>query len=379
MVSSCIDVRWHYTARRRLRVMLIALPLMFHALAGSVSAQVGDIRVSGAAKCEDCRIELEHVVTIGSPDDEHLYDQFSALTRGPGPFYFVANSFTPGVVLVYDSTGTYKNAIGRQGSGPGEIAGNANISVTPEDSLYVANQGRTTIFSLPGGVATRSWNHGVNVWSVSTLKDGISAATLAPNSALETVRIFNADGSRRASIYFEGTLQHHEQLPQRTHSAGDTLLLVSDVGRYRFRAFDLDGHPRWTFEREVEWFQPYSRQPQGALISVPSLPNVVGAWVQSDRFLWVLLERAAANWRPLEGGLERGKEGDFNTVFGSHLEVIDLHTGQVVASRRTNWLIPVAEAEGQPYVRTVHTSDVGHYVFDVWRVKLINHGKGGDR
>jgi hypothetical protein len=352
--------------RPRLRIPLAALALTFQLIVRPVAAQAPDIRVSGAAEYEGCRIELEHVATIGTADDEHLYRQFSQIVRGPGSYYYVADGYTPGVILVYDSTGTFTRTIGRSGRGPGELAGEVLIGVSPDDSLYVASNGRITIFSASDGTAARSWNHGVNLWDLAVLQPGIIAAGRAPNTDLETVRIFNADGSRRATIHHDGILQHRHQIAQRLHLAGDTLLLVSDVGRYRLRAFDPDGRRRWTVEREVDWFPPYARQPRGAVIRVPSLPDVVGAWIESDRYLWVLLERPAANWKPVENL----REPDFNTVLGSHLEVIDLQSGRVIASRRLDWLRPAGG--GQPFLYTARYADMGHVVFDVWHVKIAH-------
>jgi hypothetical protein len=344
-------------------------------LTGPLAAQVRDITVAGAAQCAACRIELERVATIGSADDEHLYRQFSQLTRG-ATGYLVANGYTPGVVVVYDSAGAFVRTIGRPGGGPGELAEWSLIHVTAADTLLAASGGRITVFRTPDGEAVRSWHPQAVVWGLTSLRGGITAAALAPNARQETVRIFDPDGSRRASIFFDGALEHRDQLGQRLHSAGDTLLLVSATGSYELRAFDTDGALRWTVRREVDWFRPYVRQPPGALIRTPSLPDIVGAWVEGDRYLWVLLERPAEDWRPV-GQSQRPDEVDFNTLFSSQLEVIDLESGQLLASQRMRWLLPAAD--GRPLVYTSRTGAYGQTIFDVWQVDLVPPPARGNR
>lgn len=357
------------STHQRTRVALLAIVCGLCVVAKPLTAQTRDIIVSGLDSLgEACRIELEHVVTIGSAEDEHLYGMTSLLVVGPGSSYYIANSFTPGVVLVYDSTGGFSRKIGRLGPGPGEISGSALIHVTSEDTLLVASNGRVTHFSTTG-VAERSWNYEMPLRGITGLQDGIIIATLGPNNNQETVRILNADGSTRASIFFDGLLQHRDQMDQRAFQAGNAQFLVSDAGRYRIRAFNPDGHLKWIVRREVDWFQPYARQPPLAMISTPSLPAIVGAWVESNRHLWVLLERPSEDWRPVERPLPRPSDLDFNNLVGSHLEVIDLQTEKVVASCRTQWLLPLGG--DQPLMYSARYAETGHVVFDVWRSKFI--------
>lgn len=343
-------------------------------LAQPVLAQTREIKVTGvAAQCLACRIDLNHVATIGSVHDEHLYSQHSQLVRARQAYY-VANSFTPGVILVYSPEGRFSKTIGRFGRGPGEIARESLIHVTPEDSLLVASNGRITIFSSVDSRAVRSWNYDWGVWGLTSLKGGVTAAALAPNLSHETVRIFDPDGSQRASVLYDGLLQHRDQLAQRVYSAGDTLLLVSATGAYQLRAFDSCGRLRWTLHRDVEWFMPYARQPRNAGIATPTLPDIVGAWIEADRYLWVLLERSAENWRPVEQR-PRLDAMDFNSLFDSQLEIIDLQTGRLLASQRVNWLRPAAPS--QPFLYTARYTPSGEVVFDVWRATLSQLPQGG--
>jgi hypothetical protein len=364
------------TARkaRACRVLLFVTSALVLA-AAPTRGQVREIVVSGAPHCSGCRIELERVVTIGSTADENLYRQMSLLVQGPGPAYYVTSSYTPGVILVYDAAGRFLRTIGRSGGGPGELGGEPLLRVTPEDSLHVVSNGRLTVFPARSGAAARSWNYDVGVWGLTGMAGGITAAALAPNARQETVRLYNPDGTRRASIYFEGLLQHRDQLAQRVHASGDTLLLVSATGRYRIQAFDRDGRLRWTVDRQADWFPPYARQPRGAPVLTPSLPDIVGAWIESNRYLWVLLERPADDWRAVQvrGGTDAL---DFNALFGSQLEVIDLQSGRVLASRRLDWLRPAAERT--PLVYTAGTASTGEVVFNVWRPTLVQSSNGGD-
>jgi hypothetical protein len=361
------------TSRRKLAVVLVALFSASILWLSHSFAQARDTQVYRAAQCDGCRIELEHVVAIGSPDDEHLYGMFSSLVRRPGSSYYVAESYTPGVVLAYDSTGSFTRTIGRLGTGPGEIGRYAHIAVTPEDTLLVVSNGRVTVFSTTDGRAIRSWTYHEPIEGISALGGGLTFASLRANERQETARIFNADGSSRASVFFDDLLQHAYQLEQRACRAGDDRLIVADGTRYRLRAFDTDGQLQWTVQRDVDWFPPYTRQPPRSAIATPSLPAVICAWLESDRYLWVLLERAPEDWRPVEGA-PATRDLDFNTIFGSHLEVMDLETRKVLASRRTDWLLPLEGDE--PFVYSVRHAEAGHVVFDVWQVKLSQPSRG---
>jgi hypothetical protein len=330
--------------------------------------QDAEIHAHGGPSCGACRIELAPVATIGSPDDEHLYQQFSRLVRDSGTRYYVAAGFTPGAVLVYDSTGAFKGLIGSPGRGPGEISGHPDIQVTPEDSLLVLTEGRIDVYGPSDASPARSWRLDVAVWGLTALKGGVVAGERGPNLEHETVRIFGPDGSHQASLTHEGPLEHRDQLAQRVFAAGDTLILVSDTGRYRIRAFDQNARVVWTLTRKVDWFEPYARQPPMAPFGTPSRPEIVGAWVESDRYLWVLLERSAPEWAPLAPEFRRPDMFDMNQLLGSHLEVIDLETGEVMASRRTQWLRPADGGSGLLHSTRVEAD--GRVVFEIWKPVL---------
>lgn len=315
-----------------------------------------------------CTIELERLLTLGDSQDPHLYHGFSTVAMGPGPVYYLAGGFTPGVVLRYDDQGTLRGTIGRLGEGPGEIPHGAAIALTSQDSLLVAGGGLVRVFVPSTGMFVRSWRVETPIVGMVPLTDGGIAAPVGPNPALETVVVMNADGSPRFPVGFDGILEHRDQLWQRAHAGRDGSTLVSHTGRYRIREFTPAGELSWTLERSAGWFIPYPRQPAGAGIVVPSLPDVIAAWLDPENRLWVLLERAAEPFQPMDQSHASPQLANVSAQFDSHLEVIDLASRTVIASQRTRWLRPVTGGTG--VLHSTESTAEGYVRFTLWEPRL---------
>jgi len=316
-----------------------------------------------------CAVELERLPTLGSVDDLHLYHGFSTVVQGPGPSYYLSGGFTPGAILRYDARGAFQGTIGRLGGGPGEVPPHAEIAVTPQDSLLVSGEGRIRIFSSETGEFVRSLRTEPPFWALAPLSDGGIVGWVGPNPEMETVRVLDPDGSLRFSVRFDGTLEHQDQLWQRAHETRGANILVSDAGRYRLRAFDRNGGLAWTLERKAEWFPSYARQPSGASLLVPSLPEVISAWIDSEQRLWVLLERAAEPFHPLDQAPAAPELRDVSSQFDSYIEVIDLKTRVLLGAGRTNWLRPVTGGGG--VLHSSETDAEGFVRFTLWRPYLV--------
>ncbi len=139
--------------------------------------------------------------------------------------------------------------------------------------------------------------------------------------------------------------------------------------RLGIRALDqATGALRWVMEREEAWFPPHATQPRGAGLLVPSLPEVISSWIDEEARLWVLLERSAASFRPLEDPRVDPGLLNLTTTFDSHTEVIDLGRREVVASSRFRWLRQVDGTAG--LVHATETVEGGVTRFTAMEPKL---------
>ncbi len=101
------------------------------------------------ATCEDCRIVLEAITTLGTADGP------GALPTFPGPIaadsrgrYYVVPRRSGEMVAVFDSDGRFMDRIGKEGEGPGELVYPRNVFVMSGDSIHIrdSNLGRVSVF-----------------------------------------------------------------------------------------------------------------------------------------------------------------------------------------------------------------------------------------
>ena len=119
------------------------LPALAFMVLGPTSV-FGQARV--IADCDDCSLELEHVVRLGSLDDSVSFTPFSMVVQQSDGAFLVAPTFEPGTFAVFSPDGTYLRSVGRPGQGPGEMRGVQRI-MTWRDSIFVATHGFMHVFS----------------------------------------------------------------------------------------------------------------------------------------------------------------------------------------------------------------------------------------
>jgi len=85
------------------------------------------------------------------------------------------------------------------------------------------------------------------------------------------------------------------------------------------------------YRRQVDWFQPWTEPSRGA---EPPKPNVsqIAFGPEDPTLLWVVITVADAEWAPVPP--QRSSKELIDSLYDSILEVIDVKSGSVLASRR---------------------------------------------
>ncbi len=225
---------------------LLCLPMI-------AEGQQAPSRVPYVPSCRTCAIELTKLATIGSPDDSVLMRGLIA-RDGQGRFHAVAHDGFS--MLVYDRQGRLVKSVGRQGQGPGEFGGRLgilNFTIGNGDTLFVATQGRMSVFDA-NHTFVRSWNLNTSgILELHQLTDGnflVGGIFSGPRYRGYSIHVLDRTGAIVRSLGDTGRFDPRFVLqPDRR-----AIWLASD---YRIRELRLDG----TTGRAVDvigapWFAP---------------------------------------------------------------------------------------------------------------------------
>jgi len=175
------------------RIARLAVPLLTLMMAcGGERLDGRLLTVAGDPDCEECRIELVHVVTLGDSTDSASVQPNAAgrecmvgkLSTGE---YVLSGVAGGGFLNVYDSAGKPVRTIGRKGGGPGEFRFPLRVAVGSGDSLYVIDDGnaRIQVVSAAGEYAR-----------VFPTRDRYRSFTLLPDDRLLLFRLPSSRGDR---------------------------------------------------------------------------------------------------------------------------------------------------------------------------------------
>jgi hypothetical protein len=272
-------------------------------------------------------------------------------------------------VTVYDSNGKYVTALGRAGTGPGEIALLQTFLVTPQDSIILFDQTKMSVYSpsyqfvrdvptVTPSIVGRPWvllqNGNVVFQSTFSTPDrvGYPLHVLSRNGNL--LRSFGSEvPTARPDRPFE--------LRRQIGWAGGNLVWSAHSSRYQLELWDIDGTLRKTLIREASWFQPWTSYDQAY-----SSPRVLAVRQDSQGLLWTVLQipDKNANLSQLVAGLASN-----NLLFHTLIEVIDPNSGTLIASRQFPNLYTSGFWSGS--LLSSASVDAGDIPYvDIWQVTL---------
>lgn len=391
------SVRWSLLGstpfhRSSLLPWLVSFILMLLAAAGG-SASAQTVVVADRVTCPQCRIELEHLATIGSVEERgYLADHPIPLVRDRGGRYFVSTISSAHEIGVYSSSGRFLGTLGRRGEGPGEFQWVQNLLIVPGDTLYVFDGGnaRISVFSpdlaLARDVRFPFLLHFMPLALTST-------GNVVGSGDIKTVERI---GYPLHLLDREGTLLRsfgaEEPVYRRDAPFFNFRAIAASRGggvwaghftQYVIELWSGDGALRHRLIRGPSWFEPYVRGVIYPSSEEPPNRQFYGLKEDAAGRLWTLVHvpdprytEALGTPEPGEGGRRYAPILDYQRLRDTVIEVLDPEQASVIARARIdqyaiNWidddeLATYRETNGVPYV-------------DIWRVRLVNPTEGGRR
>jgi hypothetical protein len=162
---------------------------------------------------------------------------------------------------------------------------------------------------------------------------------------------------------------------KRLAADGQGRIFAADEFAYKVDAWTTEGQLVSRFERPGLWEPPERGRPEPPTPANPDLPSFVATiHVSGGRYLWVV------SWMPQEDGREHLYEvaqpgghsildfDDWNAVYDSVIEVIDVDTGTIIA--RTTHDEVIAGFLGSDFAHGPLPMQDGSPRIAIWRVSL---------
>jgi hypothetical protein len=146
--------------------------------------------------------------------------------------------------------------------------------------------------------------------------------------------------------------------------------------QYVVELWDVSGQRLRQLVRDAEWFRPYDRDRPTTREDPPQAEGVAIWFDRATGWIWTILNVPDPNWRSGLGAPQR-MEGqtaypivDFQRVFDTVVEVLDPENGRVVARRRFDGTIDMANGFG--VVAGAREREDGTPYVQLWRIVLRN-------
>ncbi len=333
------------------------------------------LTVAGDPDCEECRIELVDVVTLGDSTDSVSVQPNAAgrecmvgkLSTGE---YVLSGVAGGGFLNIYDTAGKTVRTIGRKGGGPGEFRSPLRVAVGSGDTLYVIDDGnaRIQVVSAAGEYAR-----------VFPTRDRYRSFTMLPDDRLLLFRLPKSRGDRLFHMFDRvGSEVMSFGEPQQPDSALELenwLVANAPYGRfwtashwsYELRRWSGPDSTDLTVIRKADWFPSPSVFSADVYVTLPPPPMLLHAWEDDDGRLWTYTAVADPSWKPGMGMrvTPEWQERTFDTI----IEAIDLGSGRLLASYRfPSRLAPLC---GSPLMYTVVELPDGDLRVHVFEPRLI--------
>lgn len=302
------------------------------------SVQHPERRLVEEGPCDECTLDLEEVAVLGEltdpvavRDDAASRDCMVA-RRGEGDF-LVSGLIGGGAVASFWADGRFSHTYGRRGQGPGELGSDLRIAVGPGDSIIVmdSSQRRAGIYG-PAGSFSRSFRIPAVSRPWARRSDGAFVFVDDPETPRDPVfTILEPDGELLGTVgrpgHRDATIPLDSWVVSASTSGG---LWAASIWEYEIFHIDLDGTVDLILERGASWFPPEGRYEDGMPVTVRPTPLIRFIREMRPGFLMVVAVVPDKRWEPgipPRPSFEWGRR-----VFDTHVEVIDIREGRVVAS-----------------------------------------------
>jgi hypothetical protein len=245
------------------------------------------------------------------------------------------------VIYVYAEDGSFQEALGQSGQGPGEFQLIRRVAISGTTAAVFEASGKMSLIDLRSDSFLRAIALPRSSWDTVFLRSGVmvlSGPLRTRDTAGYPIHVFNDEGTWQNSFgvdepAYNGSLRVF-LLRELTAEAGGDTFWAAPLNQLRFEQWRVDGTLLRTLVAERDRFAPWW-EPLDAT-GVPR-PLVNDIFVDEAGLLWVLYWVPKPDWRRYmepaydygrpTGGLQV-KPGETN--IDAVLEVIDTDTGELV-------------------------------------------------
>jgi hypothetical protein len=232
---------------------------------------------------------LDPVTTVGAAAGPAGPTPFSTLVRSDG-LYYVAPTYNPGEISVFDSNGDFVRSIGSYGIGPGENRDALRVEVLGDTVFVYDATTRRIARYLTGGAFIGSTvllqgrtpfepRHGGGLVTIRNLRDSgpVLLDVRSDTTLLYTVAVSN-----------ESTAEATERDNLRLRDVDGVAFWVGSMRRYLFELYSYDGERVARIARNFDWF-PDPRALEADRASYRTFGVVADIEVDRRRRLFVLM------------------------------------------------------------------------------------------
>jgi hypothetical protein len=365
-------------------VVLLVLALSPATLAGQTKQRIDG---ATAPTCVGCTIRLVKVGTLGSIDDEH-FPGVSAVAGlavdSRGMFY--VTSMDGDRVLVYDRTGKLVRTIGQKGGGPGEFTVAMKLAFGVNDSLYVLDGVRMTLFTPTFEYVRSAPIVFRSIAQFAVLPKGELAFDAGNDGREYAMKVMGVDGEVRPLGQRQLTNPVScplcgPRLVARSHTLGR--IWSTQGNAYEIEQWSPSGQLLQSVSvTQSSWFTPW---PRSGAFDFRARPNSTIRGIAEDKAgrIWISGDGPIANWTPMPppkvarapgrsgnnvppGGVPPNPERLKRLI--STIEVLDLSTKRVYASQSfPGRLFRMISAE---YFGEAHEDANGIPVWDIYKAEI---------
>jgi hypothetical protein len=335
------------------------------------------VRVPDSPACRACRIEAERIVRLGSATDPVTPDRVVSVAVDSRGYYYVAPAVGFAEIILYDAQGRFLRTLGRTGQGPGEFGHVLFLAIAPGDTLFAFDRALNRYSVFDAG------HHHVRTVTVPGRPESavlqpmgrMILHAILPTADRAGLPLHRVLASGDIELSFGST--NPVVLPDRPTAdlrkislAGDSVVSARR-DRYDIELWTTDGKLIRTLERNPDWFRPWEVDGFHPPDEVRPQPFLRAIRADANR-LWVLITVADANWKPSHPASRRERPlpppSEYRRFYDTILEVIDVRSNQLLASRRFDQFFDDLVASN---LLIEHTGDgLGNEFLDIWRVRL---------
>lgn len=323
------------------------LGVLFLSVFVTPAASQDTVEITGRPVCEICRVSVEVIDVLESPDSVGLgrRDRHRVGLDGTGTLW-VAPAAMPHAIVALASGSDEGPWISRRGQGPREFTSIRLIAVGPGDTLFALGDGKLNRYTRRGTFA-RTHRLMANPMNVLPSVDGawiLNGTIPTPQRAGYPLHRIDPEGTPRSSFGpVVGSRMGEPDLFEMRRAlalrrAGG--FWAARQNRYEIEHWGEDGSLVRTVRRTVPWFPAWTTPDPRAPFEVPPLPGLRSVAEDAEGRLWVLLYVASQDHQTGERpdlsdpSAWDAPMGRVHPQWDTLVEVLDPERGSVLTQHR---------------------------------------------